>query len=156
MLPRPKHTPRTHLKHPGGSRKHGASERSWLKRFWLVFVLLGLGAIGLLGYQYYGGQPEATEAYLPISTRTAAGSHRMITSRLSLVIAPTQEKALRQRQAELEHVVNASFAELYQHGQRPALRTVRDTLLQALNQRLPERLQIQDVLIQDLLVGTDY
>lgn len=156
MLPRPKHTPRTHLKHPSSNSRQGASERVWLKRFWLVFGLLGLTAIALLGYQYYASQPEVTEVYLPVTTRTAAGSHRMITSRLSLVIDPAQEKALRQRQPELEHVVNATFAELYQNDQRPPLGSVRDRLLEALNTRLPERLQVQDVLIQDLLVGTDY
>ena len=63
---------------------------------------------------------------------------------------------MRQRQPELEHVVNATFAELYQNDQRPPLGSVRDRLLEALNTRLPERLQVQDVLIQDLLVGTDY
>ena len=46
MLPRPKHTPRTHLKHPSSNSRQGASERVWLKRFWLVFGLLGLTAIG--------------------------------------------------------------------------------------------------------------
>ena len=154
MLPRAKHHKRNHLKHPGHDRQGATGDRSWLMRFWLLlgaFVLISAGAI----YYYYSSQEadEDQDAYVSVKIKTMVGNDQIVICNLTLVIDPEQERGVRNRQQMLEAVVSSSLAEVYQRKQRPDMTEVRQALYFAINQKLPRKLKIHDLLIQDLLIG---
>lgn len=154
MLPRPKHHKRTHLKHPGKNASHGKSDQSWLRKFWLALGFLLLLSAGVATYGLYSKEMEADEdVYVSVQVKTIVADDQNAICRLSLLIDPEQEARLQKRQKELEAVVSATLAEIYQGDQRPALSEVRLRLLLAINQKLPRKLQVRDVLIQDLIIG---
>lgn len=144
---------RTHLKHP---KNHAvAKERLWLRRFWFFFASLTLISIALVAYHKYDDTSEKQEdVYLNLELRTIVGDSNSVVCKLSLLIDPDQEKPIGNRQKELEAVVSSVLSEAYQGAQRPLLSAVREQLHKALNQRLPRKLEIRDVLIQELVVGS--
>ncbi len=141
---------RTHLKHPPSAL---AGERLWLRRFWVVFGALAVFSIALIGFQTLGKSDDEREVYITLQTRTVAGEGSNVLCKLSLLVDPAQENRIVKRQPELEAVVNAALAEAYEGSRRPALRQVRDRLLAAINDKLPGKLKVRDVFIQELLVG---
>lgn len=143
---------RTHLKHP---KNHAVGkEQLWLRRFWFFFASFTLLSIALVAYNKYGSAVENHEdAYINIELRTVVGDSNRVICKLSLLIDPEQETPIKNRQKELEAVVSSVLAEAYQGAQRPPLTAVRELLHNALNQQLPRKLEIRDVLIQELLVG---
>ena len=52
----------------------------------------------------------------------------------------------------VDAVVSSSLSDSYQQDKAPRLADVRDALYVAINRKLPRKLQIQDVLIQECLV----
>ena len=130
-----------------------AGERLWLRRFWMVFGALAVFSIALIGFQTLGKDDEDREVYITLQTRTVAGEGNNVLCKLSLLVDPAQENRIAKRQPELEAVVNAALAEAYEGSRRPALSSVRDRLLAAINEKLPGKLKVRDVFIQELLVG---
>ena len=103
-------------------------DQSWVHRFWML-----LGAF--------------------VKVTTTIGLDQLVVCKLSLLVDPEQEKGLQKRQKMLEAVVSSSLSDSYQQDKAPRLADVRDALYVAINRKLPRKLQIQDVLIQELLVG---
>lgn len=131
-----------------------AKEQIWLRRFWILFAAVTLISIALVVYQKYADAfttPE--EVYLKLELRTMVGDNDVVVCKLSLLVDPEQEKPIKNRQKELEAVVSAVLTEAYQGTQRPPLSAVREQLHDELNRRLPRKLEIRDVLIQELVVG---
>jgi hypothetical protein len=155
MLPRPKHHKRTHLKHPGQRPGKDNDEQTWLKRFWIVFALIGMIAVSTLTY-FSSSAAETEDAYVSLQTRTVVGSNRNVSCKLSLLVSPAQETALLKRRPELENTINAALAEIYAQDGTPPLSNVRENLLERINDRLPQKLAVREVLIQELLVGNSY
>ena len=154
MQSRAKPIPRKHLIHPQGPRPN--RDGQWLKRFWAVFALTALLAIATLAYTYFVDQDSPRDAYVPLQTKTVAGNFRNVTCNLSLVVTPAQEKAIQERQAALQNIVNVTLARVYDGEAQPPLSDVRDALREEINRSLPAKLRVQDVLIQELLVGMAY
>lgn len=129
-------------------------EQSWLRHFWLLltaFVIIAAAAV-----YFYLDKPASEieeEAYISVNVRTSVGIDQMIICKLSLLIDPEQEKGLTKRQKMLEAVVSNALATTYQQESPPKLAELRDSLLIAINRKLPRKLRVQDVLIQELLVG---
>lgn len=153
MLARPIHHPRTHLKHPGRPGRSGHQGR-WLRRFWVSLTLMLLVAAATLFY-YERQRNDGAEAdvYVPVRVRTQVGDDQLLVCKLNLLLDPDQEKGVRSRLNVLEAVIGASLADSYQRRLRPRLSTVRQELHLAINRKLPRRLQIRDVLIDELLLG---
>lgn len=124
-----------------------------MRRFWVVFGALAVFSIALIGFQTLGKSDDEREVYITLQTRTVAGEGSNVLCKLSLLVDPAQENRIVKRQPELEAVVNAALAEAYEGSRRPALRQVRDRLLAAINDKLPGKLKVRDVFIQELLVG---
>lgn len=111
-------------------------------------------ALALLGYQRFAADADEREAYVSVQTRTVAGNFNNVVCKLSLLVDQSQEERISRRKRELEAVINAVLAEAYQGARRPGLAEVRDRLHLAINNKLPRRLQVQDVLIEELLIGS--
>ena len=129
-------------------------DQSWLRRFWLLlasFVIICAGAI----YFYMDSQASEVdeEVYVSVKVTTTIGLDQLVVCKLSLLVDPEQEKGLQKRQKMLEAVVSSALSDSYQQEKAPRLAEVRDALYVAINRKLPRKLQVQDVLIQELLVG---
>lgn len=129
-------------------------DRSWLRRFWL---LLGAFSMICAAAIYFYMESQASEVdeevYVSVKVTTTIGFDQMVVCKLSLLVDPEQEKGLQKRQKMLEAVVSSSLSDSYQQDKTPRLAEVRDALYVAINRKLPRKLQVQDVLIQELLVG---
>ena len=129
-------------------------EQSWLRHFWLLLAAFAvIGATAIYFYLDEQASDIEEEAYVSVSVRTSVGIDQLVICKLSLLIDPEQEKGLTKRQKMLEAVVSNSLATSYQQENLPKMAEVRDTLLIAINRKLPRKLKVQDVLIQELLVG---
>ena len=155
MNTRPLPHKRSHLKHPRGKSASSTAESTWLRRFWLSLGCLVLILGAMASYQHYqqGLDEEEEDVYFSLKTMTTAGDNFNVICKLSLLIDPEQENRITKRQQQLETVVNATLAEVYEGDNRPALEEVRKRLRLAINERLPRKLQIRDVYIQELLIG---
>lgn len=130
------------------------SERSWLRGFF--FVLIGVAIVStavIYAYTRTQRAPVREDSYVALQVQTLVGTEKMVVCKLSLQLDSGQERALRERQKQLDSVVSEFLAEAYRLPQRPELGEVRQGLLTAINQQLPAKLQVRDVLIQDLTVG---
>jgi hypothetical protein len=135
-------------------RASASEDQSWLHRFWLLlgaFALICAAAI----YFYMDSQASEVdeEVYVSVKVTTTIGFDQLVVCKLSLLVDPEQEKGLQKRQKMLEAVVSSSLSDSYQQEKTPKLAEVRDALYVAINRKLPRKLQVQDVLIQELLVG---
>ena len=141
-------------RHPATAASNDDANRSWSRRLWLFLGALGIVSAGLI---VYFDQPKETvdEAYVPLQVKTTVGAGRMAIGKLSLLIAPDQEEGIRDRRQLLEAVIGQSLADSYQDRLRPKLSEVRENLHAAINGRLPSKLKVRDVLIQELLLGSD-
>lgn len=152
MSTRPVAHKRTHLKHPKSASAN--TEQRWLRHFWSFFAGLALISIALIAYNKFDPAKDTDEdAYVSVQTRTVAGNSNNVICKLSLLIDQEQEKRINSRQKQLEAVVNSVLTEAYQGSERPPLAEVRQQLYVALNNKLPRKLQIRDVYIQELIIG---
>lgn len=135
-------------------RASASEDQSWLRRFWL---LLGAFAVICTAAIYFYMDSQASEVdeevYVSVKVTTTVGIDQQVICKLSLLVDPEQEKGLQKRQKMLEAVVSSSLSDSYQLDKMPKLSDVRDALYVAINRKLPRKLQVQDVLIQELLVG---
>jgi hypothetical protein len=136
------------------ANKGKRDEQSWLRHFWLLLAAFAvIGATAIYFYLDEQASEIEEEAYVSVSVRTSVGIDQLVICKLSLLIDPEQEKGLTKRQKMLEAVVSNSLATSYQQESLPKMAEVRDSLLIAINRKLPRKLKVQDVLIQELLVG---
>ena len=129
-------------------------EQSWLRRFLVLLGSIGIVCAGAI-YFYLDSQASEVdeEVYVSVKVKTTIGLDQQVICKLSLLVDPEQEKGLQKRQKMLEAVVSSSLSDSYQQEKAPRLAEVRDALYVAINRKLPRKLQVQDVLIQELLVG---
>lgn len=154
MRPLPVHHKRTHLKHPRSSAANGGSTQHWLRHFWIALALILTLGIALVAYGKYSvDNDEDEDAYFTVQTATIAGDAVNVRCKLSLLIDQEQESRLKKRQQELDAVVRSVLSEVYQGSARPSISEVRAQMLLTLNKKLPRKLQIRDVYVQELLVG---
>ena len=142
---------RTHLKHPKPANK--SNERHWLLRFWMVLALLGLVSIGVVTYNLMETDDADRDVFVSVQTRTVVGNSNNVSCKLSLLIDPEQQKGIEQRRAILESVVNSVLADAYTGDRRPPLNEIKEQLMTELNKKLPRKLQIREVLLQELVIG---
>ena len=129
-------------------------EQSWLRSFWLLLAAFAVVCAAAIYFYMDSQASEADEeAYVSVKVTTTIGFDQLVVCKLSLLVDPEQEKGLQKRQKMLEAVVSSSLADAYQQEKQPKLADVRDALYVAINRKLPRKLQVQDVLIQELLVG---
>ena len=129
-------------------------DQSWVHRFWMLLGAFGLICAGAIYFYMDSQESEADEeVYVSVKVTTTIGLDQLVVCKLSLLVDPVQEKVLKKRQKMLEAVVSSSLSDSYQQDKAPRLADVRDALYVAINRKLPRKLQIQDVLIQELLVG---
>ena len=142
------------LKHSSPKASDGGNDQSWLRGFWLLLATFSI--VCAAGIYYYVDTQDSEadeEAYVSLKVTTSIGIDQLVICKLSLLIDPVQEKGLQKRQKMLEAVVGSSLSDAYQQDKSPRLAEVRDALYVAINRKLPRKLQVQDVLIQELLVG---
>lgn len=129
-------------------------DRLWVRRFWIMLGILVIFSGTIVAYTT---QPDKIErkddSYVPVQVRTQTPDGRNVLCTLSLLVDPEQEKDIESRQALLEIVVKDALTELYQGERRPDMAAVRDTLHDVINRKLPRKLQIREILVQELLVG---
>lgn len=134
--------------------QHKRDAQSWLRYFWLLLAAFAvIGAMAIYFYTDDQASDKDEEAYVSLNVRTSVGIDQLVVCKLSLLIDPAQEKGLIKRQKMLEAVVSNTLTTSYQQENLPKMAEVRDSLLIAINQKLPRKLKVQDVLIQELLVG---
>lgn len=131
-----------------------SGERSWIR--WFSFSLIVLVLVSAAIAFYYtrtSGTQEKEQRYVSIQVKPDHQNNQLITCKLSLLVGAKQEEGVKRRQKSLETLVSASLLKIYQSEKRPDLSTVRQSLLSEINNSLPRKLQIEDVLIQELLAG---
>ena len=142
--------------HQSAQRKRSSSseDQSWLRRFWLLLGAVAILCSGAI-YFYMDSQESEVdeEVYVSVKVTTSVGLDQLVVCKLSLLVDPAQEKGVQKRQKMLEAVISSSLSDSYQQEKMPKLAEVRDALYVAINRKLPRKLQVQDVLIQELLVG---
>lgn len=143
------------IKRPVGKLQNGNAEQSWLRRFWLLLGSVALiSAFAIFQFVQVPGADIEEEVYVSVSVKTAVGlNQQMVICKLSLLIDQGQEKGIQKRQQLLQAVVGDALATAYGKDKRPGMADVRESLYLAINQKLPRKLQVQDVLIQQLVVG---
>lgn len=142
------------LTRPGAKGRGDSADQSWLNRFWLLLALTALLSLVAIFFYVQEQDEIEEEVYVSVSVRTSVGlDQQQVICKLSLLIDPEQEKGIQKRQKMLEAVVGGALAEAYQGDKYPQMAAVRQSLYLAINQKLPRKLQVQDVLIQQLLVG---
>jgi hypothetical protein len=150
----PIHHKKTHLKHPHLAKKKD-KDKGWMRNFWIGLVTFF--AVSAVSVAYYSYEPTNIEiendSYVSISTSTVAGDDKNVTCQLSLLIDSEQDEAIQKRKPELEVVVKSALSELYQEDQRPDLQEVREKLFYEINKKLPRKLKIREVYIQEMLIG---
>lgn len=151
MQVRPPPHKRTHLKHPKSSRT--ATKDRWLRRYWIALISIGLISVAFITFNILADDDEDKDVYITVQTRTVAGDNNNVICKLSLLIDPEQEKGLQQRQPLLVSVVNSVLSEAYTGSQRPPPAEIRAQLLVEINKKLPRKLQVRDVLLQELIIG---
>jgi len=140
-------------KRPAVSAPAG-SEQLWTRRLLIFLSTLAVISAAVI-FHFENAAPAVTEAYFPVRIKTTVGANRVMVGQLNLLIAPDQEEGLRRRQQQLEAVVGQALADSYAGKLRPALAEVRQNLYDAINDKLPRKLQVRDVLIHEMLLGTD-
>lgn len=148
--PARKPTPRT------ASTTNASQDRTWLRRFWIILVFGAFLSGGLIFFQNYSSdkkQKKIEDAYLAVAVQTFSGNSFNVLCRLNLLINADQEEELKPYQKALEVLITATLSNLYQSPERPSLEDVQLQLRRKINDRLPEDLQVRDVLIEQLLVG---
>lgn len=154
MAPPPKSASRSQPKMPPAADREDARETSWVRRFWLI---LGIGALFSAGLIWFNlsqsEEEEIKEAYVSLAVKTTAGQDQVIICKLLLVVDAKEALALQSRSKMLEAVVARSLAEQYGGQTRPPLAQVRQRLWREINRKLPEELRVQDLLIQDFVIG---
>jgi hypothetical protein len=156
MDTRPKPHKRTHLKHSSHRTHNEAKDQSWLRRFLLALGFVAALAVSVIFYYTRDrgtDDEQEQDVYVSVKVTPVFGTGELIICQLSLLIDSEQEKGIQSRQSLLEAVVSQSLLDSYQRTQRPDLHEVRQNLYLAINQKLPRKLQIRDVLIQELKVG---
>lgn len=144
----------SHLKHPRSGTAGSAADQSWQRRFWMLLSLVAMfSAASIFFYTKSLHAETEEEVYVSVSVRTSISTDQTVICKLSLLVDPEQEKALQNRQKMLEAVVGDSLAASYQQDKYPKMADVKESLFVAINRKLPRKLQVQDVLIQELLVG---
>lgn len=131
-----------------------SGEQSWIR--WFSFSLIALALISAAIAFYYtrtSGTQEKEPRYVSIQVKPDHQNNRLVTCKLSLLVGVEQEEGIKRRQKSLETLVSAALFKIYQHEKRPELSTIRQSLLSEINSSLPRKLQIEDVLIQELLSG---
>lgn len=141
---------------PANSPAKATADSSWLRHFWTALAALFLLAGGLI-YHYLqrtdNQQKSEAITYLALPIKTIVGNNQYVSGQLSLQITPKQEQLLEERKVMLQTVINATLVEAYGTAERPSLSSVRLTLKEAINTRLPRKLRIRDVLIESLVIG---
>lgn len=154
MRPLPVHHKRTHLKHPRSSVAKVDLTQLWLRCFWIALALISILSISLIAYGKYSVDGDEDEdAYITIQTKTVVGDAVNVQCKLSLLIDQEQESRLKKRQQELDALVRSVLSDAYQGSTRPTISEVREQMRLALNKKLPRKLQIRDVYVQELVVG---
>lgn len=135
------------------NRGQKSDELHWIRRFWVGLAAMGILAASLVFT--YGQNDESDEdIYVAIQINAKAGDDQNIICNLSLLIDPEQEKRIKARQSQLQAIASQSLVASYnENSRRPSLSSVRTQLYRDINSQLPRKLQIRDVLIQDLLFG---
>lgn len=136
------------------NRSSVTDEQAWSRRLWLLLTTFAIICTAAI-YFYMNSQANEAdeEVYVSVSVTTTIGLDQLVVCKLSLLVDPAQEKGLQKRQKMLEAVVSSSLSDFYQQEKTPKMADVRDALFVAINRKLPRKLQVQDVLIQQLLVG---
>lgn len=143
---------RTLLKHAKPTAK--STENLWTRRFWIALASIAILSVALVTYNSLSADTdEEREVYVTVQTRTMAGNNYNVLCKLSLAVSPDQEQGVQKRRALLESVVSSVLSEAYMGEQRPPLGEIRTQLLEAINKKLPKKLQVHDVLLQELLIG---
>jgi hypothetical protein len=154
MDTRPKPQKNTPVKPPTQRGQAKDKEQLWLR--WFSLALIAGALISALTVYYTtrsSGFELQEDTYVSVQIKTLLGTEKVIVCRLSLLIDPDQESDLQDRKKLLETVASQALVDLYQRAQRPEMAEVRQDLLLAINQKLPRKLQIREVLIQELSVG---
>jgi len=141
---------------PANSPAKATADSSWLRHFWTVLAVLFLLACSLIYYYQRSTDSQAESAaiaYLALPIKTTVGNNQYVSGQLSLQISPKQEQPLEERKMMLQTIINATLAEAYDTPERPTLSSVRLALKEAINNYLPLKLRIRDVLIESLVVG---
>ena len=127
----------------------------WFRRFWISLALFGLASAGYAAYWQYSTTAAAygDSAYMTVEIRTIVGDHRFIRGSLALQCDEDQLSKLEERKPLIHAVIGEALANAYGAEAHPALTKVRGSLLDSINNRLPRRLKIEDVLIQNYIVG---
>jgi hypothetical protein len=117
-------------------------------------ALLSILSISLVAYSKYSiDTDEDEDAYVTVQTVTIVGDAVNVQCKLSLLIDQEQESRIKKRQQELDIVVRSVLSDAYQGSTRPTISDVREQMLLALNKKLPRKLHIRDVYVQELIVG---
>lgn len=131
-----------------------SSEQSWIRWFSFSLIILTLIAAAIaFYYTRTSGTQEKELRYVSIQVKPDHRNNQLVTCKLSLLVGPEQEEGIKHRQKSLETLVSVALLKIYQHEKRPDLAAVRQSLLSEINRSLPRKLQIEDVLIQELLAG---
>lgn len=130
------------------------SDQSWMRRFWLSLGVLALISAAVAFYYTRDTSPKEKESvYVSLQVKPQNDSGQLFVCKLSLVVGREQEGDIRNHQKMLETVVSATLVKIYQQERRPKLSDVRQGLLAAINRSLPKKLQVEDLLVQELLAG---
>ena len=136
------------------NRSRTRDDQSWSRRLWLLLASFAIVCAAAIYFYKDSLASEDDEAvYVSVNVTTTIGLDQLVVCKLSLLADPAQEKGLQKRQKMLEAIVSSSLSDFYQQEKTPKMADVRDALYVAINRKLPRKLQIQDVLIQQLLVG---
>jgi len=135
------------------SRQYADPTQYWVKRFLIILLATLLLAASSILLLRKPAKEKGQEMYLPVVVEATTITGRQMAGKLFLLIDTRQENELRRWQPKLQHVTAAVLADLFSAPQQPDLRSVQEGLLAAVNDTLPQRLQIRDLLIQEFVRG---
>lgn len=130
-------------------------DNNWLRMFWVSLVVLAALSVGIIVFNSAGKSlDEPLEANVPVEVNTIAGNYRNVQCKLNLVIDSRLAPALQAHQPMLRVIVGEVLADVYGPEQsRPDPRQLPEKMRTAINDKLPAKLQVREVLIERILYG---
>lgn len=137
---------------PRSSQKK--QETNWLRMFWVSLVVLAAVSVGIIVFNSSNSIDQPLEASVPVEVNTVAGNYRNVQCKLNLVIDSRLAPALQERQGMLRAIVGEVLAEVYGPEEaRPDPKQLPEKMRTAINEKLPAKLQVREVLIDRILYG---
>lgn len=129
-------------------------ERAWLNWFRVsILLLVVVFAIAVAWLDRAKSPSVELPAYVALELKTTVSDGNFLISSLQLATPKERGEELATWLPQLRVTAAAVLSNLYADG-RPALEVTRKQLLRAFNKALPDDLEVQEVLIEKLLVGT--